>query len=521
MNASLKTINAKTAEGCENCGEWRLLNEIGRGAYGVVYLAEASDGRLAALKLCRRAGTEEERYQRELRGAKLYMSVSASEGLVGMREVVEEDWGFYSVMDLADDEFDRADASPESYRPKTLAKVIEGEKALPLKECVKLGIALANGLAALQRHHLLHRDIKPGNVIYIGGKPVLSDPGLLVEEAQAASLVGTPGYVPPEKFTDSASDIYSLGLTLKAASFGRSVEDLDKGPAQEADSGARFFPAWWRILNKATDPDTSRRYRSAKALLKDLQALRRKAAVMSIAKARATKIALALILAIVASVIVVMRRPQGKPTATDPFQEQMQFAKYIGSVENWIDALTKEAFGLNRIAARLCHEVETAADPQKLEKENSFRAGWGISPIQVSAETDVLRQNQPRLVELKKQARDFATKICVERGRFKRLMNKAGKTGTSDGALRKSIDEIVAKAQNEMAEGTAIENKIYSIGKIIYGSEKWDKELAPDWQGKFDVNSGFGLTKDEWDIFMKVQSTLGIDWGRNDLQALQ
>ncbi len=510
MNTSNKTINGEAADARENCGEWRLLREIGRGAYGVVYLAEASDGELAAVKVCRRDAVGDERYERELRGAKLYRAIPPQEGLVRMRELVETEWGFYTVMDLADDEFDRADASPESYRPKTLAKVIEGEKALPLKECVKLGIALAGGLAALQRHHLLHRDIKPGNVIYIGGKPVLSDPGLLVEEAQAASLVGTPGYVPPEKFTDSASDIYSLGLTLKAASFGRSVEDLDKGPAQEADSGARFFPAWWRILNKATDPDTSRRYRSAKALLKDLLALRRKAAVMSIAKARTTKIALALVMAIVASVIVVMRRPH-KPTAPDPFEEQLQFAKYIGKTGNWIEALTKEALGLNRIATRLCHEVETAADPQKLEKENNFRAGWGIGPIQVSAETDVLRQNQPRLVELKKQARDFATKICVERGLFKRLMNKAGKTVTFDDALRKSIDEIVAKTQNEMAEGIAIEKEIYSIGQIIYGSEKWDKELAPNWQGKFNINSGFGLTKDEWDIFMKAQSALGID----------
>lgn len=514
MNASQNTENIEASDASEKCGGWRLLREIGRGAYGVVYLAEESDGRLAAVKVCRRDGTEGARYQRELRGAKLYMSVSASEGLVGMREVVEEAWGFYSVMDLADDEFDRAEVEPESYRPKTLAKVIEGEKALPLKECVRLGIALANGLAALQRHHLLHRDIKPGNVIYIDGKPVLSDPGLLVEEAQATSLVGTPGYVPPEKFTDSASDIYSLGLTLKAASFGRRVEDLDKGPAQEADTGARFFPAWWRILNKATDPDTSRRYRSAKALLKDLLALRRKAAVMSIAKARVTKTALALVLAIFASVVIVMRRSQvesDNPTAPDPFQKQAQFAKYIGSVENWIDALTKEAFGLNRIAVRLCHEVETAADPQRLEKENSFRAGWGIRPIRVSAGTDVLRQNQPRLVELKKQARDFATKICVERDRFKRLISEADKTGTSDGALRESIDEIVAKAQNEVAEGTAIEKEIYSIGKIIYGSEKWDKELAPRWLGKFDINSGFGLTKDERDIFTEATSKLGND----------
>ena len=85
--------------------------------------------------------------------------------------------------------------------------------------------------------------------------------------------VGTPGYVPPERFVDAASDIYSLGLTLKAASFGRQLEDLDKGPSMEADTGAAHFPAWWRILNKATDPTPSRRYQSAKALITDLKSL--------------------------------------------------------------------------------------------------------------------------------------------------------------------------------------------------------------------------------------------------------
>ena len=191
-----------------------------------------------------------------------------------MRNLVETDWGFYTVMDLADDEFGGSPASPETYRPKTLASVIKGEKALPLKECVKLAIALAKGLAALQRHHLLHRDIKPGNVLYVKGQPVLSDPGLVVEESASVSTVGTPEYLPPErKFTDGASDIYSLGLTLKAASFGRQLEDIDKGPAMEADTGEACFPAWWRILNKATDPTPSRRYQSAKALLKDLKVL--------------------------------------------------------------------------------------------------------------------------------------------------------------------------------------------------------------------------------------------------------
>ena len=264
-----------------HCGQWRLVREIGHGAYGVVYLAVAPDGECAAVKVCRRDAVDPERYSRELRGAKLYRAIPSQEGLVRMRPLVETKWGFYAVMDLADDEFERTEGSLESYCPKTLASVIKGEKALPLKECVNLAISLSKGLVALQRHHLLHRDIKPANVLYVCGRPVLSDPGLLVEESDAVSLVGTPGYVPPEKFTDAASDVYSLGLTLKAASFGRQIEDLDKGPAMEADTGAKFFPAWWRILNKATDPTPSRRYQSAKALLKDLKSLRIKASIPS------------------------------------------------------------------------------------------------------------------------------------------------------------------------------------------------------------------------------------------------
>ena len=292
-------------ESMANCGQWHIEREIGHGAYGVVFLAEGPDGERAAVKVCRRDAIGEERYERELRGAKLYRTIPSQEGLVRMREFVEESWGFYAVMDLADNEFGDRDFALDEYRPKTLADVIEGEKALPLDECVKLGMALAKGLATLQRHHLLHRDIKPGNVIYVGGYPVLSDPGLLVEESEATSLVGTPGYVPPENFTDAASDIYSLGLTLKAASFGRRLEDLDKGPALEADTGAKFFPAWWRILNKATDPVPSRRYRSAKALAKDLERLQRRICICAIAKSRIARVLL-LVFTIAAVAVVVL-----------------------------------------------------------------------------------------------------------------------------------------------------------------------------------------------------------------------
>ena len=259
-----------------SCGKWKIGREIGRGAYGAVYSASGPDGESAAVKICRRNDTNPDRYERELRGARLYQSIPPEEGLVHLLDLVVCEWGFYTVMELADDEFGECPGGSSEYRPKTLSRVIAGEKALPLTSALELGITIANGLVTLQRHHLLHRDVKPGNIIYVRGKPVLSDIGLLVEESEAASLVGTPGYVPPENFTGASSDVYSLGLTLKAASFGRSVEELDMGPTLEADTSDPLFPAWWRILNKATHPDPSRRYHSAKALLKDLKSLHRR-----------------------------------------------------------------------------------------------------------------------------------------------------------------------------------------------------------------------------------------------------
>lgn len=274
-------MSETTAADKIDCGKWKLNREIGRGAYGVVYAATGPDGEAAAVKICRRDADNPERYERELRGAKLYRSVPAGNGLIRLLDLGVCDRGFYMAMELADDEFDNSRGLSAEYRPKTLARVIDGEKALSLDAALKLGITLATGLVTLQRHHLLHRDVKPGNVIYVRGEPVLSDIGLLVEETEAASLVGTPGYVPPENFTGASGDVYSLGLTLKAASFGRSIEELNRGPTLEADTSDPLFPAWWRLLNKATDPDPSRRYHSAKALLKDLCSLRRKGRLSS------------------------------------------------------------------------------------------------------------------------------------------------------------------------------------------------------------------------------------------------
>ena len=84
----------------------------------MVYLAVGSGRGRAAVKVCHRDVVGDERYERELRGAKLYRAIPPQEGLVRMRELAETEWGFFSVMDLADDEFGGPQEASSGYRPK-------------------------------------------------------------------------------------------------------------------------------------------------------------------------------------------------------------------------------------------------------------------------------------------------------------------------------------------------------------------------------------------------------------------
>ena len=426
----------------QQCGDWRLEREIGQGAYGVVYLAVSPGGERAAVKVCRRDAVGDERYARELRGAKLYRAIPPQEGLVRMRELVETEWGFYTVMDLADDEFDGPLEAASGYRPKTLARVIEGEKALPLKECVKLGIALAGGLATLQRHHLLHRDIKPGNVIYIGGKPVLSDPGLLVDESDATSLVGTPGYVPPENFTAAAGDIYSLGLTLKAASFGRKLEDLDKGPAQEADTSAPLFPAWWRILNKAADPTPSRRYQSAKALIKDLKSLRMRMAIATTVWSRMGKIAVALSVLVLIGVSALSFIRQGVLK-----KEVMQQKEQIAPLKKF------------------------KTDTEEMIERSRQETLWGVYCTDF---TEIAGIGSP----LTRHKRNLATIEAVDKvkaAKFRSLLDKLEELDAKEDALRQSIVQLHKVAEEKKKKGIYITEEFYQAEKIYKEKVQFNK----------------------------------------------
>ena len=282
----MDTDDAKQADGRtpfsrDAFGLWRPVREIGRGAHGTVFLADGPDGR-AALKVCRKPDNPARAadWEREKRGWSLFARIPPHPGLVRVFGTGETPDGaaFWVAMESADPEPGGSPDDPAAYRPLTLASVAAAETALPLRRCAALGERLASALEHLQRHHLVHRDVKPGNVLFVRGKPVLADAGLVADDREAASLVGTPGYEPPEHHGTPQGDVFSLGRTLWHVATGRAPEEAGFAPCAEADSSDPDFPRFLEILARAPSASPDRRYRSAKALRKALARLRRRRA---------------------------------------------------------------------------------------------------------------------------------------------------------------------------------------------------------------------------------------------------
>ena len=181
----------------------------GSGSYGEVYRVSDSLGAELALKVLS-AGKASER---EI-GALLRFRACRHPNLLTVLHVGElPDGRFFYTMDLADS----ADDAPGCYRPDTLAARLTKGPIAP-DEAERILRELLAGLGELHRAHLLHRDIKPANILFIRGRAVLADIGLVTPDA-SASLIGTPDYLPGEllkshRSMTGADDCYALGLIL-------------------------------------------------------------------------------------------------------------------------------------------------------------------------------------------------------------------------------------------------------------------------------------------------------------------
>jgi WD40 repeat protein len=260
-----------------------LLALIGQGAYGQVWLARNRLGTLRAVKVVYRDQFEDSRpYERELNGIRRYEPVSRlHDGLVDVLHLGENAAAgcFYYVMELADDAGSQrtgelppgAASAPESYVPHTLRLTLKRQGRLPVRECLRLGAALAEALEFLHQHGLIHRDLKPSNVIFVGGIPKLADIGLVALADDAHSWVGTDGFIPPEGPGEVRGDVYSFGKLLYEMATGYDRHEFPKPPTSgvnEADG--RVLAELNQVILRACDRDARRRHTSAAELREDL-----------------------------------------------------------------------------------------------------------------------------------------------------------------------------------------------------------------------------------------------------------
>ncbi len=253
-----------------------LLRRIGRGAYGEVWLARSATGAFRAVKIVHRRSFDHDRpFEREFEGILKFEPVSRTHGSqVDILHVGRGDDCFYYMMELADDQATGGQIHPDNYTPRTLKSDLLFQGRLLFEECVRIGLALATALEHLHTSGLVHRDVKPSNIIFINGVPKLADIGLVTGVDATRSFVGTEGFAAPEGPGTPQADLYSLGKVLYEISTGKDRQEFPDLPTQLRElpdrEGLMELNA---VIARACRHDPKDRYASAAAMCADLELL--------------------------------------------------------------------------------------------------------------------------------------------------------------------------------------------------------------------------------------------------------
>ena len=260
-------------------GRYRLESKLGSGGMSTVYLAldEVLD-RPVAVKLLHREISEEadqlERFRREARSA----ARLSHPNLVGVIDAGEDDGRPYIVFEYIDG--------------RTLKRRIQDEGPLPVDEAVAYGIEIGRGLTAAHARKLVHRDVKPQNVLIDpDGRAKVTDFGIarsLESKGLTATgrVLGTTDYVSPEQAmgedVDERSDVYSLGVVLyemltgdvpfqAETQVGVAMKHVNEPMPDVQAKRPEVSAVVASVVDRATTKDPRDRYNSVAEMVRDLE----------------------------------------------------------------------------------------------------------------------------------------------------------------------------------------------------------------------------------------------------------
>ena len=259
----------------ETLDGYRLIRPIGSGGFGEVWLCQSDAvGDFRALKFI--PATSTGRLEKEFDSVCKYRAAATqlrSPSIMPIEHVNRRSDGLFYIMPLSDGYGVQDPTHPEWY-PLTLAAIIEGRRReaawLSSEEIRNLITPILQALQLLSDAGLVHRDVKPENILFVNGFPCLGDISLLGNDSSNLTQRGTPGYSAPSWFVESGGhpDMYGSAMTLYAILTGNPPDKMGRAafrwpPQGEQSLSAMEREAWLaihRAIRRAVEDRPAERF---------------------------------------------------------------------------------------------------------------------------------------------------------------------------------------------------------------------------------------------------------------------
>lgn len=256
---------------------YEILEKIGTGGMSDVYKAKCHKlNRYVAMKVLKQEFSENANFVSKFRVEAQAAAGLAHPNIVNVYDVGEENGIYYIVMELVEG--------------ITLKKYIEKKARLSVKEAVSIAIQVSMGIEAAHNNHIIHRDIKPQNIIISKeGKVKVTDFGIAkaaTSNTITSNVMGSVHYTSPEQarggYSDEKSDVYSLGITMFEMLTGRvpfngettvaiAIKHIQEPLPSPREYVSEIPASVEQIVFKCCQKSPDRRYQSMAELVKDLK----------------------------------------------------------------------------------------------------------------------------------------------------------------------------------------------------------------------------------------------------------